>query len=268
MRTNALTFLDAYQDVYKGDEIRPRGSVCREQTDCILGLDMKEEFLTSFRARKLNLKYAKEELKWYIRADKFDQSIEKHATMWQKIRQPDGSYYSNYGQYIFGSPRGGPSQFTFVVDELTRDPWSRRASIVLLKAEHLYAENKDVVCTYAMNFRIRRDKLDMSVSMRSNDIIFGMTNDVFCFGMIYRMVYAMLSGTAYKQLGPGMYHHKVDSLHVYDRHYAMIEEIIKDDMGGYVHIKTPWPTPEEVARTIETGYVHADRGKWSTWLES
>src|SRR6185503_7362068 len=105
---NARAFLSAYHQVWGGEDIYPRSTVCREVADFRMDLDMQYSPLTSFAARKLNLNYAKKEFVWYLGADKFDSSIEQHATTWAKIKQPDGSYFSNYGQYIF------PKQFQFV----------------------------------------------------------------------------------------------------------------------------------------------------------
>lgn len=257
-QANAQGFLEAYKDVLGGPTIYPRGTVCRERENAILQLSLIGSPLTSFKARKLNLRYAKEEFAWYVRADAFDRSIEQHASMWPKILQPDGSYFSNYGQYIF------PEQFSFVVEELIRDPWTRRASIVLLKKEHLFAENPDVVCTYAMNFRIRDQKLNMTTHMRSNDIIFGMTNDVFCFHMVYRMVYSIVSAQVHVK--PGTYTHVVDSLHVYQRHFDMIKTLVDEGMNGYEEIYVPWPTPNEALSAVHNRRIDAFQGEWSKWL--
>jgi thymidylate synthase len=255
--TNSKVFLQMYRDVANGLEIFPRDLRCREVTDYMFQLDMSDDFITNFKARKMNLTYAMEEFKWYLGADKFDTSIEQYATMWQKIRQPDGSYFSNYGQYIF------PDQFMFVIDELSRDPDSRRASIVLLKPEHLFRNNKDIVCTYAINFRIRRMKLDMTVLMRSNDVIFGTTNDVFCFSMLYRMIFAIMAERS--TLRPGTYSHFTNSLHVYERHFDMIEQILKDGQLGFESTYVPWATAEEAMQTVLHGY-NATRGHWSAWM--
>lgn len=256
--TNAKTFLQVYADVLAGHMTYPRGQKCIEVTDYQFQLDMTQSPLTSFRARNLNLKYAKEEMKWYLGGDKYDKSIEQYASMWKKIRQPDGSYYSNYGQYIF------PHQFNFVIAELLNDPWSRRASIVLLKEEHLFSDNSDVVCTYSINFRIRNSRLDMSVNMRSNDVIFGMTNDVFCFAMLYRLVYAHLIKNT--TIVPGRYVHKVDSLHVYERHFAMIKQIVDEGLSGYEPIYVPWPKSVEADIAVRYKKPVDHTGEWSQWM--
>lgn len=237
MGQNAQAFLKMYRDLKDGSMVSPRGQRVLEVEDYRLDLDMNDSPCTSFEARKMSLDYAKAEFWWYLRGDKFDRSIEKHATMWPKLVQPDGSYLSNYGQYIFGD-----RQFDWVVEELCRDQHSRRASIVLLRREHVFAENKDVVCTYGINFRIRQSRLNMSVSMRSNDAIFGTTNDVFAFSCLYRMVFAALRFTSCPLLAPGRYVHRVDSLHVYERHWDMMEKILFKGIDGYEPVEVPYPS--------------------------
>lgn len=251
---NALTFLQVYRDLHKAKVVSPRGMLCKELTDYSFQLSMGSglTILTSFKARKLSLKYAKEEFLWYLRADRFDRSIEQHASMWAKIRQPDGGFNSNYGQYIF------PDQFRFVVEELAKDRDSRRASVVLLKQDHLTLDCTDVVCTYGINFRIRDDRLHMTVMMRSNDAIFGTTNDAFCFCMLYRMVYICLI-SRYPSLQPGIYTHFANSLHVYERHFSMLEELLIDGYSGFEYIPVPWPMHEEIQHILTTKDTKVDR---------
>lgn len=234
---NAKAFLKMYQDLGEGRMVSPRGQRILEVEDYRLDLDMTDSPCTSFEDRKMSLNYAKAEARWYLRGDKADRSIEKYAQMWPKIVQPDGTYFSNYGQYIFGE-----RQYDWVVEELCRDMDSRRASIVLLKKDHLFKDNRDVVCTYGINFRIRDQRLNMSVSMRSNDAIFGTTNDVFCFSIVYRMVFAALKFTNYPQIEPGRYVHRVDSLHVYERHWDMVKKILHNHLHAYTKIDVPYPS--------------------------
>ena len=98
---------------------------------------------------------------------------------------------------------------------------------MILTAEHLSSETPDVPCTYALNFRIRENKLNMTVHMRSQDAIFGMGNDAPTFSFIQEMIYVTLRST-YPDLVMGNYHHFVDSLHVYEKHFSMLEEIINN----------------------------------------
>lgn len=263
---NAVEFLKLYDTVLHGRTIFARGLECREVEDYLLTLHTNESVLTSFRARQLSLNYCKQEFLWYLRADRYDSTIEQYASMWQKLRQPDGGYNSNYGQYIFGGGCGS-NQFDYVVQELIHDEGSRRASMVLLQPWHLYRDNTDTVCTYGLNFRIRDGALHMTVMMRSNDVVFGTTNDVFCFWGIYLLIKAILSET-YPELEFGYYHHFVNSLHVYKRHYEMLERIVAEGESGYEpHTICLNISPKEARALIDSKGGRVE-GTFSEWLHS
>lgn len=195
------------------------------------------DYLTSFADRKLNLDYCKAEWAWYLRGDRYDTSIEDHATLWKKIKCADGGFNSNYGQYIFGE-----DQFEWCLSSLLNDRHSRQASMQLLNKSHMYNGNPDVVCTHGINFQIRDNRLNMTVMMRSNDAIFGTTNDVFCFGQLLIMMHSALR-EKYSGLEMGTYTHFACSLHVYERHFDMLEKLAlsKDDFSpiDYPLPKTP-----------------------------
>lgn len=269
---NVDTMLRMYAAVHRSPEVEVRGSKTKNVRDMVVVFDALTPVITSFEHRKFNLAYAKREWQWYVGADKFDSSIEEHATMWKKLQQPDGSYYSNYGQYIFGrTPKdegdAEVSQFDYVVDTLRADPNSRRASIVLLAREHLFPENTDVVCTYAINFAIENNRLQMTVMMRSNDVIFGFTNDAFCFSNLYMFVYALLV-EAYPALRPGEYVHFTNSMHVYDRHYQMIARLANErTMNGYTVMNVPWPTADEVRALVDSKGKEGE-GEYVEWLKA
>lgn len=206
-----------------------------------LTFDGASGVLPNVPARQLNLPYAIHEFLWYCRGDRFDDSITKHASMWKKLKQDDGGFNSNYGQYLFKpymTPVGTmPSQFDFCVGELVKSPSSRRACMTLLNSGHAYPQNTDMVCTYAIQFFIRDDCLEMHVYMRSNDVVFGLTNDAFCFNMIQRMVVAALRQAGIN-VGVGAYFHNAGTLHVYKRHYVMVRQAYWE-ARDYVEINPP-----------------------------
>jgi len=239
MQDGFEVFSEVYQDIFNlGKIYSPRGMKVIELEDYMFTLQPYDRF-TSFKPRSINLEYIKAELIWYIRADPYDDMITEFAQIWKDIKQPDGRFFSNYGQYIFGH-RAGDSRngAQFVVDELTLDRDSRRAVIPLLAAHHLFQSNKDVVCTYSISFRIRNDRLNMSVNMRSNDAIWGMTNDVACFSFIHEIIYHMLKAHV-PDIELGTYTHKVDSLHVYGRHFELLEQLVNCSRRDYVRIDVP-----------------------------
>jgi len=169
----------------------------------------------NFEARKLSLKYIKAELRWYLHGDPHDLSIARYARLWETLVDHSGKVNSNYGHYVFRR-----AQFQWVINELTRDRDSRRASMVILQPYHMTPDNKDVPCTYGLNFRIREGKLNCSVHMRSQDAIWGLGNDLPFFSVVQELVAVML-------LVPmGDLHLAVDSFHVYEKHFDMLEQIV------------------------------------------
>lgn len=262
---NRHTMLKLYSLIASGPEITSRGSASRNVSNVGVILNPSEPVITNFVHRKMNLAYAKREWLWYLGADPKDDSICEHATAWKKLQQEDGSFYSNYGQYLFGDPHlGKPTQFEYVIRTLRDDPQSRRASMVLLKSEHLYAGNTDTVCTYAINFFINGNQLDMTVMMRSNDVIWGFTNDAFCFWQLYMFVFSILKASM-PALAYGDYTHFANSMHVYDRHYQMIRAILVDP--SFTTINVPRPGAREALDLVITAGKGGE-GEYSTWLKT
>lgn len=264
MSPDSKVFRDILRDLRnRGQLVSPRGQLVREVENFSYELPALVRF-QSFECRKLNLSYIKRELLWYIKGDRFDTSICAHAKTWRDIVNADGSINSNYGQYIFGKT----NQFDRVVETLSGDKDSRRASISILGSEHLLSDTKDVPCTYSLNFRIRSGKLNMSVHMRSQDAIYGMGNDAPAFSVIHEMVLNALK-RKYPDLECGTYFHTADSFHVYERHFAMFDSITDDDSPSpYVPVECPKISgPDEVdfIRALDFSSV-PEQYKFTRWL--
>jgi hypothetical protein len=113
------------------------------------------------------------------------------------------------------------NQWEYVKEELKNDPDSRRAVIHICLPQDSIEAKKDVPCTNTLQFFIRDKKLMLVVNMRSTDLIFGLGNDVPAFTFMQEMMAFELG----VELGP--YVHVSNSLHVYERHFGMCEEILK-----------------------------------------
>ena len=207
----------------------PRGLLIKELENFSCIFPPYSRF-ANFKDRKMKLNYIKKEFLWYLKGDRYDISITNHAKIWKDIIQSDGGINSNYGQYIFF---GKNNQFVKVIETLTNDKDSRRASIMILSSSHLLYSTNDIPCTYGMNFRIRENKLNMSVHMRSQDAIFGFGSDIPSFSFIQEMVYCSLK-EIYPELQMGNFHHSVDSFHIYEKHFEMLEKIANGSSYQYI----------------------------------
>lgn len=250
-----LVTVTALRDLFKdtmtfGDVIAPRGMEIREIRDAQVVVNPNYPF-QDFVARGYNVDYFKNEMRWKLGASKYDDSIKKHAKMWESVQNPDGTFNSNYGQFWFGQQQG----LFKAVMELIRDVDSRRASIPMLMDAHLSPETKDTVCTEAVTFHIRHNTLHMSVHMRSSDQVFGLGTDIPTFSVLMMLAHGMLRGT-YPLLAVGQIVITAASSHIYDRHYSMVTKIINEDVTQLEPRALP-----QCSGTGEALAIIADRGR-------
>ena len=217
------SFSDIFHDLKSsGSIVSPRGQRTLELTDYLAKFKPYERF-ANFPSRKLSLPYIKKELLWYLRGDKYDLSICESAKLWQQMIY-DGQLHSNYGQYIFTG-----SQLDYVVGCLLNDHDSRRAVMSIMGKEHLFLKNTDVPCTMSLGFRIRDGKLCCTVTMRSTDAVYGMSNDIPFFSFVHEAVLVRLNGAqSGERLELGGLTLFTNSLHVYERHWPMLNRLLTE----------------------------------------
>jgi len=232
----------------------PRGTTTKELLNYNITLQDPRNRVITFKSRKTNAKYLLGEFLWYLSGSNDPSGILPYSKFWDNIRNAGiiegyekGTINSNYGYRIFGhdpemnvpllsNSGDDTSQFQYdrdvsqwdsVIDILARDKDSRQAIVNIHRPSDRHASNKDVPCTIALQFLIRENRLHMIVTMRSNDIILGFTNDVFQFTMLQEALMLQLRNT-YPDLQLGYYFHNAASMHIYDRHFQMAEEILKE----------------------------------------
>ena len=265
-KTQALRYLQFLHNIFvNGTTVSPRGLEIKEVEDTILTVDPRFPFMT-FKARAYNVDYFKKEMCWKLTADRYNDSIKQHAKMWSEVQNPDGSFNSNYGQYWWGPQQG----MKHVVDELIRDPMSRRAVIPMLNASHLGPDVRDTVCTECIGFRLRPDYrldmykpkpgvvtaineplyLNMTVHMRSSDVIFGLGTDIPTFAFLYRLVFGSLINRVHHPINIGTITILAMSSHIYARHYDRVVNILADGVQGYTPEVMPWVSRDIVSEII------------------
>ncbi len=211
---------------------------------------------SSYRARNYPLDYFKYELQWYLNADPRDQRICKHAKMWNKLVQDDGRIFSNYGYYWFNPEYlGGMSGFDWVIHSLKEDPDTRQAYIPMNNASHAFIGNADFVCTKGIQFRIINGQLYCHVAMRSSDAILGLATDLPCFWALWLMVAQTLSVPTGKMI------FSADSVHIYERHFAMVSQILRNGPLDVIFHRIPELTDAQdlIKQKFESPF-----GKWLT----
>jgi thymidylate synthase len=161
------------------------------------------------KERNWSKKYAAAEWSWYLSGDpsvdKLAELYGKVPPIWQRMADSNGEVNSNYG-YQWKRH----DQIDYVVAKLRDNPNTRQAAISIYDAKEWPQYTKDTPCTYAIQFTILNNRLNMSVYMRSNDLWYGFCNDQYCFSMLHKKVSETLS------IEIGEYYHHAHNLHLYN----------------------------------------------------
>ena len=166
--------------------------------------------IISFDWRKWKLDYAKAEWRWYESGDpstkKLGELYGKVPQIWRHMADEKGNVNSNYG-YQWGRN----SQLDYVLEKLRRDPNTRQATISIYDGKEHSLYKHDTPCTYAIQFTVVNNRLNMCVTMRSNDLWYGFCNDQYCFAQLQKLV---AEETDYEL---GSYFHFAHNLHLYNK---------------------------------------------------
>jgi thymidylate synthase len=112
-----------------------------------------------------------------------------------------------------------------MIDRLRKDPDTRQAVVTIWNPERDMLEKKrDYPCTILHQFRVRKDRLNMSVYMRSNDVWLGSAYDFFQFTRVQLAMCSVLG------IEPGTYAHHVGSLHIYENNYEAAGKLKKTNL--------------------------------------
>ena len=86
---------------------------------------------------------------------------------------------------------------------------TRQACISIYDGKEHYKYENDTPCTYAVQFTNVENRLNMCVTMRSNDLWYGFCNDQYQFSKLLELV---CERTGLKM---GSYYHFAHNLHIY-----------------------------------------------------
>jgi len=161
------------------------------------------------KEREWKLDYAQSEFLWYLSGDrniaKLGEIYGKVPEIWKRMADVNGNVNSNYGWQWERN-----QQLDYVVGLLRTEPDTRQACISIYDAKEWECYTHDTPCTYAVQFTIVHGKLDMCVTMRSNDLWYGFCNDQYCFSELQKYVAERLN------IPIGIYYHFAHNMHLYN----------------------------------------------------
>jgi thymidylate synthase len=134
------------------------------------------------------------------------------------VNPSTGSFDGAYGPRIW---RTLPA----TVRRLAADHDTRQAVLSIWGDEDaLREESLDFPCTTTLHFLIRRDRLELDVAMRSNDVDKGFKHDVGQFTQLQLSVAGLLG------LEAGPYRHRAASMHLYEGSWEWAEGLSGDNL--------------------------------------
>jgi thymidylate synthase len=208
------TWADAYKELRRllldADEVCPRGQKTKEILGAHFAIENPLSRLGYHPLRKYSLAFAMAEALLLFQSD---DSVKFPAFFNKNIAQ-----FSDDGKRLHGSYGYRISRdLQHIVDKLNDDTDSRQAVLNIYQSSDMTCGTKDVPCTIALHFMVRNNMLDLHVYMRSNDIIWGTMYDIVAFTVLQEVIANTLG------MSIGTYYHSASSLHVYDRHFGLLE---------------------------------------------
>jgi thymidylate synthase len=227
----AHIYKDILNDLWNSPEYtsNPRGMEVKEIINCIIEIEEPNFNMFKNETRSSPERYVGSELLWYFSGTNKADFIENYASMWTQLKNDRNEVNSAYGYLIFKEENDDRyTQYEWVIESLKKDKDSRQAFMHFNKPYHQYNGNKDQVCTLTALFHIRNNKLLMTLNMRSNDVILGFMTDFTFFNMLHQQVFLHLK-KYYPELEMGSYTHTSHSMHLYAKHYELVEKMLKTD---------------------------------------
>ena len=207
-------YVDLVQHVLKyGKEAAPRGMKTREIEDAIIRIDDVYNTLPLGVGRGTVPGIGAVEACQLLGGVSKPELVIAVGPAFSNFAEDNGLFHGAYG--LRTQDQYGP-----IIERLKADPDTRQAVVTIWNPElDLLPSKRDYPCTILHQFRIRDNKLNMSVYMRSNDVWLGAAYDFFQFTRVQLAIASVLG------IEPGTYNHHVGSLHIYEQHYGAAENL-------------------------------------------
>lgn len=178
--------------------------------------------VVSLATRNTSLTYLAAETVWYWTGRNDVDFIGKFAKLWTRISDDGITNNSAYGyilKYKFGF-----NQIDKIIELLKTDKNTRRAVLNINTPNENVITTKDEMCTIALVFQIRDNKLNCTGIMRSNDLIYGLTYDISYFTQLQKYIAHEVG------IEVGSYTHFTTSMHVYKKDFTLLENIANGNL--------------------------------------
>lgn len=128
------------------------------------------------------------------------------------------------GNWVYTYHSRYENQYQFIIDELRRNPWSRRAVMDIRTLEDM--GSNDPACWQHVQYFIRDNALHCKILFRSNDACKATYMNAFALIMLQKRIANTLG------VKIGTYTHRANSFHCYERDFNMLDGYVKRIKDG------------------------------------
>ena len=192
-------------------------------TRSVFGWQMRFDLGAGFplvTTKKLHLRSIVHELLWFLRGETNIAYLKDNkVSIWDEWADPQGELGPVYGKQWrrWASPDGEIDQMQWLVEEIKRNPDSRRLVISAWNVSDL-PQMALMPCHALFQFYVVDGRLSCQLYQRSGDIFLGVPFNIASYALLTHMV-AQACG-----LGVGDFVHTLGDAHLYSNHYEQARQ--------------------------------------------
>ena len=227
-------YYQALKDLIEdGDTLAPRGKTIKELRPVCFEFTRPRERVTFLPGRQINPFFQLVEAEWILKGSADVSGLDFYNSNMKNFSDDGEWFNAPYGERLRSWGKNSLRGFIFnpldqlydVYRKILNDKDTRQAVAVIYDPRFdnydytVGEQGKDIACNLVLTFKVRDNKLNLTVFNRSNDIHWGLFGaNLNQFTTIQETIWSWLrySGESeFKDLELGTYTHITDSLHVY-----------------------------------------------------
>ena len=202
--------------ITKGEKVNTRNGYSIELHPSFNEFHNIRQRYISTKGRMINLPFALAETVWILSGDNSVERVGFYNSRIADIASDNGvDFNAAYGHRI--RHEFGIDQLKDVLLKL-KDKNTRQALFIYSspKGDASYVETKDRACNISSMFLIRNGVLNLTQTIRSNDVILGLPYNLVQFTTLQEVIAEVIG------VYPGTFYHLANSLHLYDHDFCLL----------------------------------------------
>jgi thymidylate synthase len=194
--------------------------------------DLSKEFPAS-TLKPTPIKTCFREIDWIYRQQSSNIN-DLNAKVWDDWADSTGSIGLAYGTQVAKPVFGYPNQIEYILNEIQKNPTSRRLIIEMWNVSELDKMNL-VPCCHHLNFSVKNGKLHLLLKQRSQDFLVANNFNVVEYALLVHKI------ARHCNLNVGTLTHVITDCHIYNKHEEQAYELLNRPIH---HAPVLWVDPE------------------------